>query len=772
MNSRMKRYSLLVCSMMLLLLTGCNMFVRTESHTYAEKSVGISSNLVYNYPIVFQNDSKNIQIRVSYGLNAYAKVGKDMCVKIGIYTGGTVFEGSVQIEVPYDNTTTKYNQEVTMNSNSYAEYTMEIPVIYENMQFSIHLLDKEENIQASQETMVQASRIFNVQYIGILDKQMQAEAVVSRGKVQVFQLYSDKLEDGFDNLDLLDCILLDEEEIDQLKDTEVLKMKEWLQNGGTLLLESTSKASADREDIYEKIAMTIGNDGAYGFGRCIRVSKMSTINELVDYVDNLGLNPKLFLSRNVGNQVKESVYADIVKKVPDITKYMIVFLLYIILIGPVLYGILKIKKQRVWYFRIVPIISAIFVIVIYGLGRDSRVESSYLRYVTITQIAQDGYTKDTTCLAVVNPTKGEVVVQTDVEDNLQPLYTQSDNYQFTSEKTHVNMEFTTSVENSTSEENMKISSVTCTIPDIRAFQPVYLKIAKSYLPTTQREEMQSIGPIICDNYRITGSVTNTMGMDLSNVCIVSNQTIVEIGDWVSGEEVQLENCQYGYIPSYDFLYTDTVDARVKNLTKSTDKVEESSTYNLMQYVLNEWLTQNPDGSYLLAFAKDSENDSVLSSSGISQVDSSAHMIIMELSVNYGNGNGEVFQPTIKPYMSIVSGEYYQELDMIESDSLIVDYDFGREVIKQIEYSPYYNTEFYIDDTNKEAIWFGFYGTVYFYNRRTREYEKVITSGEVATINQLSDYLGDCNVLRVRYEVSQDSLNSNLITMPKLTAIKE
>ncbi|WP_455714062.1 hypothetical protein [Anaerosporobacter sp.] len=750
MWSRKKRYSILLC-IVTLLLTSCSVFTRKESLT------NTSDNLTYNYPVVLKDEEENVQIKVTYGLNHYAKIGKEMHVNIEVHTQEKPFEGYLQIEVPYDNTSTKYNQKVSVDSNSHIEYETQIPVVYENMKFLVHLLDKEQDIQVSQIADVEASRIYDVQYIGILDENMQTETVVSKGKMQVFQLYSDELADPFDNLNLIDCIFLNEEEIKHLEESVVSKLDNWLQNGGTLLIEEP----VDYKD----------STGDYGFGRYITVPKMKNISKLTEYVEELGINPKLFLSGPTDDLVKTSINAEVVSKTPDMSKYIIVFLLYIIVIGPVLYGILKRKNRRVWYLGIVPVISAVFLVIVYGLGKSTRVEDAYLRYVKVTQIAQDGYTNEATYFAVVNPTKTTVTVQADNSKNLQPLFTQSDYYQLSTDNNRSNMEFSMNVESSTDEENITNKSST------RAFQPLYLKIDNSYLPE-DIEVKQSSELLTCANYRILGIFTNNTGMDLSNACIVSNQMLIYIGDLLDGESIELKDCQYEYIPSYDLLYTNGLDSRIKNLTKvinnrfEYDEIQSNVKYDLIQYVMSEWLITNPEGSYLMAFTEESNGDSILDNSDISQVELSSHLIVKDLPVDYNIGNGDVFQPSIKQYMSVVSGDYYQEMDIMESDSLIVDYDFGNEDIKQIEYSKYYNTEFYVDDTNINDLWMGFYGTAYFYNRRTGEYDKVITSGEETRMDHLEDYLGDSNVLRVRYEVSQNSANSNSITIPKLTAIKK
>lgn len=768
MVSSMKRYSLLLC-VIVLVLTGCSVFTREESTT------NTSDNRKYNYPVVLKDVSREVQVEVTYGLNHYAKIGKDMRIKVEIQTGVVPYEGYLQIEVPFENSSTKYNQAIIVDSNSNATYEMNIPVVYENMKFLVNLLDEEQDIQASQMANVEASRIYDVQYIGVLDKKLQSETVMNKGKMQVFQLYDDELIDAFDNLNLVDSILIDENEIEKLDESVALKLEDWLQNGGTFLIERSDK---DIVTIEDETVNNADSTGEYGFGRYIFAPEMKTIGELADYVENLGLNPKLFLSGVTDNQIKDSINAEVVSKVPNLTRYVTVFLLYIIVIGPVLYFVLKKINRRTYYWGVLPVISVVFLACVYGLGKDTRVENSYTRYVTITQIAQNGFTNDTTYYAAVNTDKNTLTVSTDASENLRPLYTMSDNYQVSSDKTRANMEFSMNVESATGEENLGNLSTIGSISSVRAFQPVYLKTTKTYTPSlSDEQEVQPAARLTYANYRIAGTYTNTLGTDLNNAVIVSNQTLAWIGDIASGEAVELEDCQYEYIPSYDMILTDSMASHIRNLTKSLDVkdskdnyIEENARYDLMQYVLNEWTVSNPSSNYLIAFAENSDGGFTLSGSESSQLEPSAHLVIKELAMDYNFNDKYVFQPTIKKYMSIVNGDYYQEMDMIESDRLTVDYDFGQEDIERIEYSGYYNTEFYVNDTNKDDLWIGFYGSIYFYNRRTGEYDKVITSGEETIINHLDDYLDDSNVLRVRYEVSQNSVHSNLITIPKLTAI--
>ncbi|WP_167958621.1 hypothetical protein [Anaerosporobacter faecicola] len=762
MSAGKKQISILIC-IICLILTGCNQFTRTETQITGS-DIGTSP-----FPIVMEEEESGVQVTIVYGLNGYAKVGKSMRVKMVIRTLQKSFNGYIAIILPNRENEIQYDQKIEVSADETTTYITEIPVFYEDMPFVVTLKDNRKKEITSVTANVQANSDIDNQYVGVMDKTIISDPVYEKGKITLFQLNDKEVMDSFENIGLLDYIIMEQEQYSLISKSISEQLEDWLNEGGILLLEEQSDLTKNRlvETEEQKNVTTFTRFEAkeYGLGKIIEIPKLEDSSNLTDYIEAIGSNKKLFLTTRLDNEVRESINAGTVSKIPNILTYVALLGAFILLIGPCLYCLLKKVKKRIWYWYLVPVISMFFVVIVYMVGKNTRIDHSYIRYVTMTEIAKNGFTKEATYFAAVSPKNQTLEVYAAAEEALQPLFTISDNYQVGEATNKTNLRFSMNVENTTGEEN------NCLIENVRAFQPTYFQIGRTVDGGNSEYSNWETEPITCTEYRISGTFVNTLGVDLTNACILSNHTLVQIGELKKGEEVDLASCVYDYIPSYDMLFTDNMQKRIFSIAEGGSAIESDTRNTLLSHIINEWSLSNADVSYLVGFKKDTEPIPVRMEE-LDNVELGSHVILKELPVEYQMESGDTFHPSIKEYMTSVNGEYYEDLDIMDSDLLTVTYDFHDMDIKQIAYTRHYNMEFYEDLRKSSDMWIGFYGTVYFYNQRTESYDTVIQSGEETVIDQLEDYLGQNHILKVKFEASAEGINSNINHIPTLTAIEK
>lgn len=734
----------LIC---LTLLTGCKQLTRTVS------TMNGADTHIEKYPINYAISSEDIKIEVTYGLNQYAKIGQDMRLRASITTMSKQFHGYVQIQVKNQNGKVNYNNKVDQNTFTEQAYNFNVPVLSENMSFSICVLDDKKMILLKEKASVKANRIYNVKYVGVFNDQLMDQEKIARGKMNLFLLTSKDVPNAFENMNLLDYIIIREDEITTLTKYQSDKLDEWTKQGGTVIVEKESY-DADKD-----------KEGTYGFGRYYYLPITEDMNVLMDNIEVKGINSRLFLSGLIDDRLKEAIQASVVSKIPSLFQYCFLFIIYVVAIGPILYIILKRQNKKVWYWRLVPMLSILFVYIVFMLGKNTRIESDYVRYMDITQIATDGYTIDTSYVAAVNVDDSSVVLQTK-NDSLSPMYTIEDTFRTTNKKKQPLINF-----------DVGDQQIKCNVQSADSFDAAYFRLSNKYQNKSVVDtNIEKTEPILCNDYKLSGTYTNTLGKDLKYAVIVSSQIIVEIGTLNKGQTINLSDCKYYYIPSSDMLYTKRFSEKLQEIIKAEDGEERNNLnflerYDTIKVFLEHWSMENNEGNYLIGFTQ--ENIPVLLSDfNTIRIDTGMNMLIKEITVNYKNKQGEIFDPFIDRNKTVISGEFYDELDIIDSDTLVFDYYLPKGKIERIEYSKNYNTEFFVEEYGDKNLYQGFYGTVYFYNQKTSKFEKVISSGEEMIINNLDDYLTADNVLRVRYEVAQNSISRNIITIPRLIAVRK
>lgn len=757
--SRRRRGIILLC-ISLLFLSGCKSFMREETQNQN------SDTKSYKYPIIMEPDSTDMKVTVTYGLNRYAKLGSRIHVKVVVENGIDNFDGNIQVQIPTINTQAIYSKKVRIEPSTTQSYYFQAPVVREDMQFHVRILSASGKSLCESAGNVLASNLAEEKYIGVIGDCIDSKEIVTKGMYKIFMLDSKAIYDTYDNLNVLDYILLDEANQQSYTGHEE-ELKAWLQDGGILLLENSKKQT------------DIGKEWDYGFGRCIRVRNMDSINKLSDYVEGMNNDAYLFSTGVTDRQIKQSIHADAVTSVPVLHHYIIILGAYIIIIGPIIYLILKKIKRKTWYWGIVPILSVAFIGIIYGVGKNTRINESYLRYLSIKQIAEDGYTQDTTYCSAVNPSTSSLQMKTTDQYEISPLYVTQDYYGITQEsdqKGEPTSALTVSVD-TTSPQLMK----TCTFDGVESLKPQYFVLNTSYDTVTEDNEKAYTHAmqVHYDDYTLSGTVTNNLGIDLENVIILSNYTVAYLGEVSQGETVQLDGALCEYLPSNDLLYTKDYSKRLKAYVQDTDKedtvidrLQKDSRYQLLINAMDNWVAYDRSESYLIGFAKNTSVTQYPYGIGINKVDMGTELIVKELAINteHEKERETYFVPSIDSYMTVNSGSYYKDLRLIESDTLSVTYSFGNQELEQLEYVKEYNTEFYTDSYPADELWTGFYGKMYLYNIRTGEYDNVMTSKQEIVLNDLSDYIGSDNTLKVLYEVASNSANSNFVTLPRLSAI--
>jgi hypothetical protein len=156
-----------------------------------------------------------------------------------------------------------------------------------------------------------------------------------------------------------------------------------------------SEIDGVQTDIFENASLLLMGNGAiilYDISLSLEpvISTAGFVNEIkscceyvneelmqVEYADSYNYNPMAYIAERFPELKANSIY-------------MILFAvaIYVVVIGPVLYIILKKKDKREFAWIVVPAISAVFMLIIFVLSMNSQYKSGLINIVSATEIEQ------------------------------------------------------------------------------------------------------------------------------------------------------------------------------------------------------------------------------------------------------------------------------------------------------------------------------------------------------------------------------------------------
>ena len=371
------------------------------------------------------------------------------------------------------------------------------------------------------------------------------------------------------NLESLDVIVINNYNTSNLTEDEYLSLKSWVDKGGTLIIGTGENSSK-----------TIGNINKKFFDIASKGTKDSNGYTLADlefqgetevlkdetpiiYKKKMGLGNLYAVAYDFGNSNiaseeilkyywKEALSDDFDKKfsisgiddydynklelvnqIPSTNMYKtstlaIVFLIYVLLVGIILYLVFKKLNKREYLWVAIPVTAILFCVLFFAMGTKTRVKDVVLNQVTFLTKEKDGTNNNTVYVGITSKYNKDLLVKNPEEGNLE-LINDEGHYYSSNDEESKNSKIRTKIiynGSNTSYEykdlpalNMKtfkVNNVDKTLPDIQA--------NLSY-----------------NGGELKGTIKNTLGYDIKSLIILSQNVIWNYGEVKEGEEINTEN---------------------------------------------------------------------------------------------------------------------------------------------------------------------------------------------------------------------------------------
>lgn len=618
----------------------------------------------------------------------------------------------------------------------------------------------------------------------------------STGKMNCVNLTEDMLDEDGLSIDGLDVIIINNYNMANLNDKQYKSLNNWVNSGGTLLIGAGANESKTINNI-NKSFLNIASNGTMEKSVKTGSENLNLIlsqinledstvivnsneNELVYSLDrgegkilitsfDLGLEP--FISSNDAAIMLQNILIETFDKIYEenyqggyySTSYEISNILgnipvenavspltlgivlgvYAILVGIVIYLILKKMKKRDLTWVLIPVTAVVFTVMIYLLGSKMKIKDVIVNSANIISVDEDGRGQINSYIGIASKNKENIKIEK--EEDLKMKYL-SDDYYYYGDTSYdaKTLRVKTTYTNDTSYFTVANNNVA----EVNKFEISGKEIVMPKLENTLR---------IKDG-NLEGTIKNNLDADIKKLVIVSGKTVWDLGQVAKGEEISITDLRskgssglQGYANSLNDEYyqsrwddeIDSKDPKFKNIQRYV------SLLNLLGYT--DYLGTTTKIIAITDLPVDYSLN--LESKSISNYDLTA--VIQEANIDFKDENGNIsfpegyFSYTVSELDNRVDYDYYNGYIYGEGE-IVLDYKIDDNVdIKEI------NIEAFTDQWGYQ---YGLNGDYYIYNYNTNQYEEFkLTSGSYKVINDGSYSLD--NIIKIKVVASENRDNA-------------
>ena len=418
-------------------------------------------------------------------------------------------------------------------------------------------------------------------------------------------------------------------------------------------------------------------------------------------------------------------------KSPSALLYGFLLTLYVVLVGPVLYLILKKagKQEKLWIA--IPLVALIFTGIIYCTGFIYRINKPLLNTFSLIKV-DNGGAAETVCSKLVCPNAKQYTFK--LSDDYEEFRNNSNyyDYGFWGNNNANDGSFDSLfLDNGTESELIINSNTTFDSFEFSAGRVIDKSIGNFTLD------------LDCTTSGFSGTVKNDTAYDLKGVVVAYEGNLYIVGDLKKGESAtldekdMLQTLGYG---TFDNLYTSTSTGKLTYEEYQIDSNIESYLLNVSDYKVGHvWGT-------IVSYKPELIGDNQVKSSGMA-------VIMNDFYQEYGD----------------VSGNYYPGIESMAVDGQ-GDYDVGSGyMLGNAVVNVTYSFEGYGDIDmlvlNSDPLDWGVYADVYALNVDTGIYEMIFNGTDVIEGAELSKYMSH-GVIQLKYEGTS---GDNNYYIPRISA---
>ena len=762
---------------------------------------GMNSMAADSKKIVKKNTDFTVEVEM--GINQFAAYGRPMPIRVKVESKQN-FEGEVQVYPATSDNSSKIAlaQDVTIAAGESRKLNFAIANAGYYGEYYIQILDNRGKVVYKEKDTKELDNLDTNMMVGILSDDFTAlnymdglEVRIGNGNniIKILELSTEEMPESSTILSVLSYIVIDNYDTAQLSDAQYSALKEWVNNGGVLILgmgnnyqnvlhcfqddfltgtfHSVEKKTLTWVDTGEELTLEnvdcvnysleggeqltgFSTDGTVcyknsGKGRVVMLAYDLGMEPFVSNAANTSLATTLFRTTQTtatvdtanGSYYDGSAYEgyQIAKLADDSEKpsgllYGVILFIYVILVGPVLYLVLKAVGQREKIWIAVPAAALVFTGVIYLTSSLYRVRYPIVDTLSVISLEQE-HQSERIYTNVTCPRAKDYTIRLNAK--YKDIWYDSDSYSYTVFGT----------------ESAKQDEYTYLIKDTADGKQITFHNQQAFRNnafTSMASGKNEIGEITydldCTTGGFSGTVTNQTNYDLEGVIVTFENHIYIAGDMKAGETIEIDSSKLKNTTGYGTF---------SQLYPSGTKNRKAYRYNQIDSMMENYYMRVSEYGRGIIWAKiDGYQQDYVQADNVKKY--GVGVVYTTYQADYTDVKGVYYQSIDPMSTQIDNGNYGSDDRVMYSDSVDVTYDFT-------DYPGITRLQVL---SKKDDLSYGVYAKVYAYNPKTDNYEEIFQDKDIIAGEQLQKYI-DNNVLRLRYENDDSQGEQGLV--PRICA---
>lgn len=708
-----------------------------------------------------------LEVNIGWGGSETIRVGRETPVTVEVKSSGPEVTGYASVSIPLEGGSYYVvEEELSVSAGDTKQAVLCVPVNYSTSRFRVEYRDVDGTLYAGQsysmnvgyssqevyiaavgsdravlEPMTLFDRVILNEYQGTVTRLYRLEAAETPSDEKLFKTY--------------DILLWTDVDAREISQSQLTALQNWIYEGGILIVGRNS-------DLCLPVAE--GELARERWGQGLYIYCGFALEEIENYyADETEI--RRFLYEAVGtsrmNSLEESLqfgYEDYWSartmtfnvdpaRIPQVWQYALILGIYLLLLGPTLYLLLK-KKGRQGMLRGAMIGLALFFTgIVYLLGSQTRFTSPFMNYAAIRELREEGI-RETVFMNISSPYNTEYSFAVNEYYTLTPLLS-FDSYDGRMRAGNDNCRLRV---------RQGDSGIRVTVHDEVAFTPELMRLGRM-------EENESragfAGEMQLFDGEAAGWLQNTSDEDYERVCILAGGRLFLLGEMAAGQRKELSEAEIAVVPGYSYYEACNRIAGFHADSRAGESPEAalaSWRTTLVSYYTGQMLTMDKEEATVLAFPRAEEMD-LLRDSDIEVRGTT--LVTTLLAVDFTR-DGLVYVPCPEKEPVALQGNYDALDNSTYVRQLVLQYDFGRLEVERMGLE-------WPEVTESEYGARLFEGSIEFFNWKTRTYDQMEQKGAY-TAEEIADYLDGENCLTIRYLSNIAEEYSYEQLLPRIAAI--
>ena len=448
-----------------------------------------------------------------------------------------------------------------------------------------------------------------------------------------------------------------------------------------------------------------------------------------------------------------------VDRLPNVMAYTVIIIVYILLIGPGIYLILKKKSLQRYYIAGVAVCALVFTAAIYGLGMKTRFRNPFFTYATILDMSENG-AEEETYINVRSPFNKPYTVSLNSDYEIRPI-TRSYYYDsFTAPKFTGEEDYKTAVVRGAGDTELRVRGTA-------AFTPKMFKLSRQL---KGRKNAGIEGNVKCFEGKVSGTIVNHLDYKVEDAALMLYGRAVLLGDMEPGQEIRLEEEEViDYPLNYTYAFAQAVTGADQyekaDITDEKYMLAQERT-RLLSFYMDENLDEYMPEARFVGFRPDDNQTDFLTeekhiTEGLTMISSVVDVTRKE--------NSMVYRSALEQAPTVISGSYQARYNSMyggePSEPAVIEYSLGNDLeVNKLTFTAI--SSMFIGNP-KYPYLMPFQGKIYFYNYDTGHNDLMNDKKTTYSAEELKPYLSPSNTITVKYLSEGTSEYGSDRTLPML-----